>query len=131
MLGALDTNEPQQEGVEMGMSKPRKAEPAPKLRVKNEPPTLEEAMIAASGMTDDASQQIELAAVLLGLPLDAQTIKALNAVRPRGNVVDISVRGGAQRSVVVEKRRVVARPLDRPIAGATRSVSGQLRLNRA
>jgi hypothetical protein len=115
----------------MRLSKTRKAEPAPKLRVKNEPPTMEEAMLAASCMSDDVSQQIEIAASLLGLPLDAQTIKNLNAARPRGNVVDISVRGGPQRSVVVEKKRVIARPLDRPVTAPTRSVTGQLRLNRA
>jgi hypothetical protein len=115
----------------MRPSKTRKAEPAPKLRVKNEPPTLEEAMVAAGCMSDDPSQQVEIAASLLGMPLDAHTIKALNAVRPRGNVVDISVRGGAQRAVVVEKKRAIARPLERLGAVPTRSVSGQLRLNRA
>lgn len=114
----------------MRQSKTRKAERAPKLRVKNEPPTLEEAMVAAGCMSDDPFQQIEIAAGLLGMPLDAATIKALNAVRPRGNVVDINVRGRPQRTVVVEKKRVVARPIDRPVAGPVRSVTGQLRLNR-
>lgn len=115
----------------MRSSRTRNSEPVPKLRVKNEPPTMEEAMVAAGCISDDPSQQVEIAAALLGLPLDANTIKELNAVRPRGNVVDISVRGRPQRSVVVEKKRVIARPLDRPAAGPSRSVSGQLRLNRA
>jgi hypothetical protein len=92
---------------------------------------MEEAMVAASGMTDDASQQIELAAALLGMPLDAETIKGLNAVRPRGNVIDIAGRDGQQRAVVVEKKRVVVKPVDRPVAATGRTVSGQLRLNRA
>lgn len=114
----------------MGVTKNRKAELQPKLRVKNEPPTLEEAMLAAVGMSDDASQQIEIAASLLGMPLDVATVKALSAARPRGNVVDITVRGRPQRAVVVEKKRIV-RPLDRPVMGATRAIAGQLRLNRA
>ncbi len=114
----------------MGMSNARKALIGPTLRVKNEPPTLEEAMIAAACMTDDVAQQIEIAASLLGMPLDAATAKALTAAKPRGNVVDITVRGRPQRSVVVEKKRVV-RPLDRPLTGAVRAVTGQLRLNRA
>jgi hypothetical protein len=102
---------------------------APKLRVKNEPPTLEEAMAAAVGMSDEPAQQIEIAASLLGLPLDAETTKALNAVRPRGNVVDISTRSGASRTVVVEKKRTIRAPT-RPASVAPRAFAGQLRLGR-
>ena len=111
--------------------KARKTEQLPRLRVKNEPPTLEEAMIAAACISDDAGQQIEIAATLMGLPLDAATIKSLAAARPRGNVVDISVRGRPQRAVVVEKKRVV-RPLVRPHDDiGVRAFAGRLRLNRA
>lgn len=112
-----------------GIRKPAKA--AVKLRVKNEPPTLEEAMLAAAGMSDDIQQQIELAAMLLGLPLDAANIKALSAAKPRGNVVDIAGRGGAQRTVVVEKRRSVRIPAPRTGDIPVRAFGGQLRLSRS
>lgn len=101
-----------------------------KLRVKNEPPTLEEAMIAATGMSDDAAMQLEIAASLLGLPLDPTTAKALNAAKPRGNVVDISTRSGAARSVVVEKRRTIRGVVAKPAPVTPRAFSGQLRLGR-
>jgi hypothetical protein len=112
---------------------PAKADKNQKLRVKNEPPTMEEAMLAASGMSDEPSQQLELAAMLLGIPLDAATTKALNAAKPRGNVVDISSRGGASRTVVVEKKRVVRAPTMAPgtpqvAPVAPRAFAGKLRL---
>jgi hypothetical protein len=103
----------------------------PKLRVKNEPPTYVEAMLAASGMSDDLSQQVELAASLLGLDLTPDNIKALNAARPRGNVVDINVRGGAARTVVVEKKRQIRIPAPRTGDIPVRAFGGQLRLSRA
>lgn len=107
----------------------KKVEQQPKLRVKNEPPTMEEAMIAAACIADDTPQQIEIAAALMGLPLDAATRKALSAAKPRGDVVDITVHGRAQRSVVVERKKVL-RPMDRMPVAAVRTISGQLRLNR-
>ena len=108
--------------------RPAKADKNKKLRVKNEPPTLEEAMLAASCISDEPSQQLEIAASLMGLTLTAETTKALNAAKPRGNVVDISTRNGASRTVVVEKKRVIVRTLTRPAAGAPRAFAGQLRL---
>ncbi len=112
------------------MRRKKKPENTVKLRVKNEPPGYEEAMVAAFGMSDDPAQQLELAAMLLGIPLDAATIKSLNAAKPRGNVVDISVRGGAQRTVVVEKRRTVRVPAPRIGDIPVRAFGGQLRLSR-
>ncbi len=106
-----------------------KADQAKKLRVKKEPPTLEEAMIAAACISDDPSQQLEIAASLMGLPLDAATTKALNAAKPRGNVVDIATRNGASRTVVVEKKRTIRQPV-RTATVTPRAFSGQLRLGR-
>lgn len=110
-------------------AKPIKKDKNQKLRVKNEPPSMEEAMIAAACMSDEPSQQLELAAMLLGLELTPDTVKALNAAKPRGNVVDISTRGGASRTVVVEKKRI-ARPVTRPVAVAPRAFAGRLSLSR-
>ena len=106
-----------------------KAARAQKLRVKNEPPTLEEAMIAAACITDEPAQQLEIAATLMGMPLDASSIKALNAAKPRGNVVDMSTRGGPSRAVVVEKKRTVRAPA-RVAPTTPRAFAGQLRLGR-
>jgi hypothetical protein len=41
-----------------------------KRRVKHEPPTLEDAIFAARGLTDDFQQQVEVAASLMGKPED-------------------------------------------------------------
>lgn len=109
--------------------KPSKTD-AKRLRVKNEPPSHEEAMAAAAGMSDDLDQQIELAATLLGLELNPQTIKLLSAARPRGNVVDITVRGGAARTVVVEKKRQIRIPAPRVGDIPVRAFGGQLRLSK-
>lgn len=104
---------------------------AQKLRVKNEPPTYQEAMAAAAGMADEPDQQVELAAMLLGIDLTPDAVKALTAARPRGNVVDISVRGGAARTVVVEKKRQIRVPAPRNGDIPVRAFGGQLRLSRA
>ena len=39
-------------------------------RVRRDPPTLEEAIFAAVGITDDQQQQAEIAASLMGLPYE-------------------------------------------------------------
>ena len=39
-------------------------------RVRRDPPTLDEAIFAAIGITDDQQQQAEIAAALMGLPFD-------------------------------------------------------------
>ena len=80
-------------------------------RVKHEPPTLEEALEAARGLTDNRQEQIEIAASLMDLPVDDVKAKARTLPPPRPSVgVRIAPRTG--RQVVVERkttRRVVAR----------------------
>ena len=39
-------------------------------RVRRDPPTLDEAIFAAVGITDDHEQQAEIAAALMGMPYD-------------------------------------------------------------
>jgi hypothetical protein len=80
-------------------------------RVRHDPPTLDEAIFAAVGITDDQEAQAEIAAALMGMPLDAvrAEVKKLNRVTLRANTTRvIAGEQGAQRSVVVE-RRVVRR----------------------
>ena len=40
-------------------------------RVRRDPPTLDEAIFAAIGITDDLEAQAEIAASLMGMPLEA------------------------------------------------------------
>ena len=82
-------------------------------RVRRDPPTLEEAIFAAAGITEDLEAQAEIAAALMGMPLDAvqAEVKKQSRVAARGVTRVIAGEQGAQRSVVVERRvvrRVVA-----------------------
>src|SRR5215207_440786 len=56
--------------------------PLPPLRVRREPPTVDEAVIAAQALTDDIEQQVVVAAGLIGLPEDEVRPHVLNAPPP-------------------------------------------------
>jgi hypothetical protein len=78
-------------------------------RVRRDPPTLEEAIFAAVGITDDQQAQAEIAASLMGLPVeDVQAVvkKAARPVLGRSTTRVIAGEQGAQRSIVVERRIV-------------------------
>jgi hypothetical protein len=77
-------------------------------RVRRDPPTLEEAIFAAVGITDDQQAQAEIAAALMGLPFDTVLleVKKLGRVNARAVTRVIAGEQGAQRSVVVERRVV-------------------------
>ena len=79
-------------------------------RVRHDPPTLDEAIFAAVGITDDQEAQAEIAAALMGMPLDTvrAEVKKLSRTTARSITRVIAGEQGAQRSVVVE-RRVVRR----------------------
>jgi hypothetical protein len=75
-------------------------------RVRRDPPTLEEAIFAAVGMTEDPRQQAEIAAALMGLPYEevlAEVKKTGRAVARSATHI-IAGEQGAQRAVVVERR---------------------------
>lgn len=75
-------------------------------RVRHDPPTLEEAIAAARGLTDELEQQVEIAASLMDLPADAvraQVTKAATQRKPT-NTVTFAGRAGAHRAVVVERK---------------------------
>ena len=85
-------------------------------RVRRDPPTLEEAIYAAMGITDDLEAQAEIAASLMGLPVETvqPEVKKNAKITARSTHV-IAGEAGAQRSVVVERkvsRRIVG--LERP-----------------
>ncbi len=74
-------------------------------RVRRDPPTLEEAIFAAMGITDDPNHQAEIAASLMGLPLEDVQNEVRKASRAAARTTRvIAGEQGAQRSVVVERR---------------------------
>ena len=79
-------------------------------RVRRDPPTLNEAIFAAIGITDDQEAQAEIAASLMGLPIESvqAEVKKAGRLSARSSTRVIAGEQGAQRSVVVE-RRVVRR----------------------
>lgn len=77
----------------------RKKLPPP--RVRREPPTIEEAILAAEGLTDDRQGQIEIAAGLMGVTEDEVRPHLARMARLRG------ASSAASTSVVTGKRTVV------------------------
>jgi hypothetical protein len=76
-------------------------------RVRRDPPTLDEAIFAAIGITDDLEQQAEIAASLMGMPLEAVQTEVRKASRAAVRTTRvIAGEQGAQRSIVVERRVV-------------------------
>jgi len=78
-------------------------------RVRRDPPTLDEAIFAAIGITDDHEQQAEIAAALMGMPYETvlAEVKKQSRVNARATSTRvIAGEQGAQRSVVVERRVV-------------------------
>ncbi|CAL77176.1 conserved hypothetical protein [Bradyrhizobium sp. ORS 285] len=80
-------------------------------RVRRDPPTLEEAIFAASGITDDVQAQAEIASALMGLPLEQVLPEVKKAVRvaARTNTRVITADQGTQQRAVVVERRTVRR----------------------
>ena len=79
-------------------------------RVRQAPPTLEEAVFAASGITSEPQEQAEIAASLMGISVEAALAEVRKTLRSVQTTRMISTAQGAARSVVVEKR-TVRRPL--------------------
>jgi hypothetical protein len=75
-------------------------------RVRFDPPTLKEAIIAAQGLTDELQQQAEIAASLMDLPVEQVRAELLKMAPPRNTaqIVTSSGREGAKRTVIVETK---------------------------
>ena len=72
-------------------------------RVRRENPTIEEALVAAESLADDPAQRAEIAASLMGLPVEeVKVLAAKHAARTRGRA---SLVVGRTRAVVVEYKR--------------------------
>ena len=85
--------------------KPRAALPPP--RVRKEPPTIAEAMLAAEGLSSDPESQVEIAAGLMGVSED-EVRPFLPKPTLRAKVPSASIFAGT-RAVVVERRPLRAR----------------------
>ena len=72
-------------------------------RVRHDKPTVEEALIAAESLANDPGQRAEIAASLMGVPVDeVRALAAKQAARTRGRA---SLVTGRTRAVVVEYKR--------------------------
>jgi hypothetical protein len=72
-------------------------------RVRRDTPTIEEALIAAETLAGDASQRAQIAATLMGVPVEeVQALAAKQAAKTRGRA---SLVAGRTRAVVVEYKR--------------------------
>ena len=74
-------------------------------RVRRDPPTLEEAAVAAQGLTTDANEQAEIVASLMQVPTEEAKAAVLR-LGQRREVEHVTIAGriGAPRAVVVERR---------------------------
>jgi hypothetical protein len=79
-----------------------------------DPPALEEAIVAAQGLTDDVESQIEIAAQLMGMPEDEvrpEVMKAAAVPRPvrrsmaLADRFSMADRNEGPKVVVVERKR--------------------------
>jgi hypothetical protein len=74
-------------------------------RVRHDPPTLQEAIFAAKGLTDSLQAQAEIAASLMGLPVETVRPEVLKSAHDRGRATrTIATERGMRRAVVVEHR---------------------------
>jgi hypothetical protein len=72
-------------------------------RVRRDPPTLDDAVLAAQGLTEDLDGQIEIVAALMSVPAEEARRAVLQMRRP-DNLLTIPGRGGVARAVVVERK---------------------------
>lgn len=76
-------------------------------RVRHDPPVIAEAIAAAQGLSDDAGEQAEIAASLMGVTVEeaAAEIKKLSTKRKPITLTSTD-RKGMARAVVVERRPI-------------------------
>jgi len=72
-------------------------------RVRRDPPTVDDAVLAAQGLTEDLEGQIEIVAALMSVPAEEARRAILKMRRPESRLT-IPGRGGLARAVVVERK---------------------------
>ena len=76
-------------------------------RVRHDPPTLAEALVAAQGFTDDQDGQIEIAAGLMGVPLaeaKSELRRLASNRRVSATIVATTRDKNAARTVIIERK---------------------------
>jgi len=88
-------------------------------RVRRDLPTVEEAVVAAQGLTDDFKEQVEIVASLMDVNTDeARRVVLRMGQRRDANLVTVAGRGtGVTRAVVVERRTPRYAAVPRRFAG--------------
>jgi hypothetical protein len=72
-------------------------------RVRRDPPTLDDAVLAAQGLTEDLEGQIEIVVALMSVPAE-EARRAILKMRRPDSFLTIPGRGGIARAVVVERK---------------------------
>ena len=93
-------------------------------RVRRDPPTLEEAIFAAVGITDDQQQQAEIASALMGLPFEEVLAEVKKTGRAVGAISHPRHHGRARRAALGRGRAPRGPPLRQ------RQAYGHLRASR-
>jgi hypothetical protein len=76
-----------------------------KRRVRHDPPVIAEAIAAAQGLSDDLDEQAEIAASLMGVPVEEAAAEIRKVSTRRKPITLTSTdRKGMARAVVVERR---------------------------
>ncbi len=73
-------------------------------RVRYDPPTLKEAILAAQGLTDQLLEQVEIAAALMDMPVAEVRAELLKSAPPRKVEQIITSNGRVPRAVLVERK---------------------------
>ena len=74
-------------------------------RVRRDPPTLEDAVLAAQGLSDDVDAQVEIVMSLMQVSAEAARSAVLKiGQRKETTRVTVAGRAGVPRAVVVERR---------------------------
>jgi hypothetical protein len=72
-------------------------------RVRRDPPTLDDAVLAAQGLTDDLEGQVEIVTALMSVAAE-EARRAVLKMRRLDSLLTIPGRGGVARAVVVERK---------------------------
>ncbi|HEX4408589.1 MAG TPA: hypothetical protein VH206_07445 [Xanthobacteraceae bacterium] len=87
-------------------------------RVRRDPPTIDDAVLAAQGLADDVDGQVEIVMSLMTVTTEEARSAVLRlAQRKDTSHLTVAGRAGTARTVVVE-RRAPRRTIARPIASA-------------
>ena len=72
-------------------------------RVRRDPPTVDDAVLAAQGLTEDLGGQIEIVVALMSVPPE-EARRAILKMRRSDSTLTVAGRGGVARAVVVERK---------------------------